>query len=240
MTMDNAIIDLESKLETAFPKALYYPSGNGSDLQIQAYATACFNRVLMHSDEIQVIFDLMVQLWQLPNYQKLMRIYYKRLPETRQWHRESAQALLHNHPKPAFPAVCIEEVTAVLKNFQPTQMVKYLATIIKLGFNRESDLENHILKIRPQTSPYLVEAIFSASIMYHLATTEIEYKQYRVVTEEEKRQIRQFTSLLESDPTTRPGKKAKHIVVQALKGSHFCLVHQDKISEYAEAWYKCR
>jgi hypothetical protein len=119
-------------------------------------------------------------------------------------------------------------------------MIKCLDTIIKLGFNRESDLENRILKVRPETSPYLVNAIFSASIMYHLATTEIEYQQDRALTSEELKQLGQFTCLLESDPTTRPGKKAKHIVVHALKNNHFSLCHNDKISEYAEQWYKCR
>jgi hypothetical protein len=240
MTTDNAIIDLETKPETVFPKALYYPSKDSSDIQLQASAMACFNSVLSHSEEIRVIFEMMVQLWQLPDYQKLMRVYHKRLPETRQWHREWAQTMMYNQPKPEFPAVCIEDIKVVLRDFQPTRMVKYLDTIIKLGFNRESDLENHILKIRPQTSPYLVEAVFSASIMYHLATTDIEYRKERAFTAEELRQLRQFTTLVENDHTTRKGKKAKHIIVQGLKDNHFSLCHQDKIAEYAEQWYKCR
>jgi hypothetical protein len=119
-------------------------------------------------------------------------------------------------------------------------MVKCLDTIIKLGFNRESDLENRILKIRPETSPYLVEAIFSASIMYHLATTSMEYQKDRALTDEELSQLRQYAALLESDPTTRPGKKAKHIIVQALKNSRFNLCHNEKIAGYAEQWYQCR
>jgi hypothetical protein len=238
--MNDTIIELEPKLESLFSRALYYPSKGCSDLQLQVYAMACFNRVLMYSDEIEVIFDLMVQLWQLPDYQKLMRVYLKRLPETRQWYREWANAITHNQPKPAFPSACIVDIKEVLRDFQSTQMVKCLDTIIKLGFNRKSDLENRILKIKPETSPYLVEAIFSSSIMYHLATTDMEYQQDRALTAEELRQLREFSSLLESDPTTRPGKKAKHVIVQTQKNSHFSLCHHDKIAEYAEQWYKCR
>jgi hypothetical protein len=105
MIVDNAIIDLEAKLEAAFLKALYQTSRASSAHQLQIYATACFNVVLQHSDEIQIIFDLMLQLWQLPDYQKLMWVYHKRLPETRQWYRQYAWAIMHNQPKPDFPAV---------------------------------------------------------------------------------------------------------------------------------------
>jgi hypothetical protein len=237
---NNAIIDSELRQETVFPRALYYPSKDSSDLQLQAYATACFNSVLLHSEEIPLIFDFMVQMWRLPDYQKLMRIYHKRLPETREWYRQCAQAIRKNCPRPNFPAVCIEDVKAVLKDFQPTQMIKCLDTIIKLGFNRESDLENHILKIRPETSPYLVEAIFSASIMYHLTTSGMDSKQDKVLTEEELKQLRRFSSLLESDPTNRAGMKTKHAIIRTLKGTGFTLCHNEKIGEYAEQWYKSR
>jgi hypothetical protein len=50
--------------------------------------------VLSHSEEVRLIIGMMVQMWQLPDYQKLMRVYQKRLPETRQWHRECAQAII--------------------------------------------------------------------------------------------------------------------------------------------------
>lgn len=238
--MNDVIIDLERKLEALYPEAIYYPSQDRSDVQLRSYAMACFNQVLLQSEEIRVIFELMVQFWQLPDYQRLMRVYQKRLPETRQWHRDYAQSIMHNQPKPDFPAACVEDIKAVLKDFTPTRMVECLDIIIKLGFNRESDLENHILKIRPETSPYLVDAIFSSSIMCHLATTEIEFKQDRALSGEELNQLREFSTLLASDPTTRPGKKAKHVIVQALKNNHFSLCHNDKISEYAEQWYKCR
>jgi hypothetical protein len=240
MIMSDTIIDLDTELETVFPIALYYPSQDRSDLQLQAYARACFNSVLRHSEEIPVIFDFMVQMWRLPDYQKLMRVYHKRLPETREWYRQYSQAIRQNCSRPIFPEVCIEDVKAVLRDFQPTQMVKCLDTIIKLGFNRERDLENRILKIMPETSPCLVEAIFSASIMYHLATSGMDSKQDTVLTEEELKQLRRFSSLLESDPTNRAGMKTKHAIIQTLKGTGFTLCHNEKIGEYAEQWYKSR
>jgi hypothetical protein len=238
--MSDTIIDLEPKLESLFPNALYYPSGDGSELQLQAYATACFNRVLMHSEEVQIIFDMMVQTWQLPGCQKLMQIYHKHLPKTREWYRNLAGSIIQNLPKPEYPAACLDDVKGALGEFESLKMAKCLKTIIILGFNRESDLENQILKVKPSTSPYLVEAVFSASIIYHLATSGVEYKRDRILTDEELGQLQRFSNQLESDPTTRTGMKAKHAIVQTLKGAGFTLCHNEKISVYAEQWYKCR
>jgi hypothetical protein len=238
--MSEAIIDIEPKLETLFPKALYYPSESHSELQLQSYAMACFNTVLIHSEEVQLIFDMMVQAWQLPGCQKLMQVYHKHLPETREWYRKLAGSIIHNLPKPEYPAACLEDIKGALGDFESLKMAKCLKTIIILGFNRESDLENQILKVKPVTSPCLVEAVFSASIMYHLAISGVEYKRDRILTDEELKQLQNFSSLLESDPTTRAGMKTKHSIVQTLKGAGFTLCHNEKISEYAEQWYKCR
>lgn len=237
---NSAIIDQEQKLESLFPRALHYPSMDCSDIQLQAYAMACFNSVLMHSEEVQLIFDLMIRTWQLPGCQKLMQTYHKRQPETREWYRELARSIIQKHPKPEYPAACIEDIKNAGADIQLNKIIRCLDAIVKLGFNRKSDLDNRILKIRPETSPYLVEAIFSSSIMYHLVISGIEYKRDTVLTDDELKQLRAFSKLLESDPTTRIEMKNKHVIVQTLKGSGFTLCHNEKISEYAEQWYKSR
>jgi len=221
----------------SIPDAIYWPFERLPDSKLEAYAGACLETALKSSAEAGDIYTKIVLSCELPGCQKFIEDLAQCKQNHRAWLRNRAEAVVRNEPPPDYPNEWVEVKHRDNADFY--ELNKYVADLIRVGFNRKVDLENQIPKVIPRKSPYVVRAIFSYSLSDYLKMRP-ELKGPRVISDTELTEFRWFLNILASNPTTKMSRQVRRQIVRTLRKNDFTLHHYQAIVDGAEKWYKCR
>ena len=217
----------------SMPDALYWPFERLPEFKLEAYAEACLETALKHSEEAQAIYAKIVQSWDLPGCQLVIADLAQCKQNHRAWQRNRAEAVVRNEPPPDKPNEWVEVKHRDNADF--CELQKHTAYLILVGFNRKVDLENQIPKVISMKSPYVFRKISEYSLSDYLIIRP-ELKGPRVFSDTELTEFRWFLSTLVNKATTRPSRQVR----QTLRQHGFNLHHYSKLLDDAEKWYKSR
>lgn len=239
-TMNEPVCD--NKVSTSLPKlpdGIYWPFKRLPGVKLAAYAMVCVETALECSDEAQAIYAEVIQSWELPGCQVLIREFAPYKQDTETWLRSLDKALEKNKPLADWPTAWTNVFMKAKDNADFHELLKRAAYLVLVGFNRKIDLDNKTLKILPENSPYLIWAIVFHSVSdYFLIKPEV--KGPRAWSDKSIAGFVQFYHTLTTSPTTRKGRKEKHATVQTLRREGYSLCHFSNFDKVAEQWYKCR
>lgn len=221
----------------SIPDAIYWPFERLPDSKLEAYAGACLETALKSSAEAGDIYTKIVLSCELPGCQKFIEDLAQCKQNHRAWLRNRAEAVVRNEPPPDYPNEWVEVKHRDNADFY--ELNKYVADLIRVGFNRKVDLENQIPKVIPRKSPYVVRAIFSYSLSDYLKMRP-ELKGPRVFSDTELTEFRWFCHILTNNHTTGMGRQVKRQIVRTLHKMDFALHNYQTILNGAEMWYMAR
>jgi hypothetical protein len=228
----------------SFPKqkAYYYLPGSF----VYAYAIACTNIVLQHSEKAARIYREIVSAWELPGCQSMIGGFEDCLPTTLTWKAKALEAKENGELVPELPR---EWFDTYFKNASSDfhgeshdndwkLLLNKIEALILVGFNRQSDIENKKWRVVPDTSYWLKSVIILRSLTEFCKLKLEDLNKYKSVSINN--EIYDLNIIMTEKPTDGPGRNIYRVLTGNFKKYGFALKHDTNILKDAEQWYKCR
>lgn len=224
-----------------------------------AYAVACVEVVSKSSEKARVVYDKIVEAWSAPGMRIVFDDIASMIPESGK--RKIREALLNPEtellPDPNQPFKQLEEMFAGLEvnedffkddeieelSWEERQEAEQLANLtwltmefIRVGFNRESDIEKGIYRVvLSEKNDWLTWAVLIRTL---LDSYKIRFEQIRDFYKIRgyKGRVVDFYKVLSEQPMSRLHRQ----MVASSKAVGLKLKNDRTIVEAARRWYQCR
>jgi hypothetical protein len=225
-----------------------------------AYATACVEVVINESGKAREIYSDLVKAWGKTNTKDIYEKITAEVPESEK--ERVKEAFLHPekelYPDPNKPFIEFEKIVksfdlseadleAIDKNLKFSKddlkeftkmfdMVILYLEFVKVGFNRETDVDKDKLKVSPLNQvPWLMMAVLIKSIFDYYGITIEKLSRFFNV-KKYKGKVIDFHKVLTEETMSRWHRK----LVASGKAVNMTLKNDRTIKEAAEIWYQCR
>ncbi len=231
---------MEVRLSANIPEqaANYRPFERSPEIKLETYANACLETALEYSEDARQIYILIIQSYELPCCQVLIRDLVRCKQDIRDWLRARAKVIVKDAPQPDLPDSCKDVIAKLEGNTDFHELYRLIDGLIMFGFNRKIDLDNHMPKVI--YSPYLTQAITFYSLLDYLQIRPDVGRGPRVIPDSELNEFSWFCRTLASDPTTREDRKVRRMIARTARKNGFKLHHNQTILDGAEMWYRAR
>jgi hypothetical protein len=211
-----------------------------------AYAVACLEIVLLHSDKANSIYNEIVRAWNLPGCQTVMDGFESCLPVTNDWKTKALKAREKGELFPDWPsewlATYFQHAPVYFEdeahNTDWEYLLNKLNEFILVGFNRQADQDNEAWKVIPDTSPLLKGVIIMRSQAEYAGVKLEDLSKYQPVKIDNK--VYDLNTVMADKPTVGPERKVYRALTDAYQALNFRLKHSKKLLKDADQWYKCR
>jgi|WetSurMetagenome_2_1015567.scaffolds.fasta_scaffold97818_2 hypothetical protein len=212
----------------------YWALGKDTDARLWPYAVACLEAALKLSDLAVAIYAKVVEAWELPGCQKLLRRAQERWPDTKVWREKVILAYTNRDNTPEIPGL-----RAIYSDFEHEQdynkLCEKVSWFVLIAFNRPEDIVNERPKIIPGPhNGQLLAAIATRSLIDHTGFEAARLHQW---------QHPEIERIMTVKP--KPGPRSERDLRKKLTGVltdelRFSLKADATFLELGERWYHAR
>jgi len=211
-----------------------------------AYAVACVEIVLLHSDKANTIYNEIREAWELPGCRDLIGGFKDCLPVTNDWQAKALKAREKGEPIPDCPDEWLDTYfkhapayfEGEAHNIDWEYLLNKIKELILVGFNRQIDQDNETWKVIPYTSPYLAGVIILRSQAEYCKVKLENLNKYRPTRIDS--QLYDLNTIMADKPTAGTERQIYRKLVKVYQDYGFTLKHDAKLLKDADQWYKCR
>lgn len=204
-----------------------------------AYAVACLDIVLLHSDKANAIYREIVKGWELSGCQAILQGFKQCLPETNAWKTKALKAREKDETFPDWPSIWLKTYLEYGTNNEDfCFLLDKVNEFILVGFNRQIDHDNEAWKVIPDTSPLLKGVIILRSQVEYAKVKLEDLNKYRPARIDGKPY--DLNAIMADKPTAGPERQIYRMLTTIYKKYRFTLKHDTKLLKDADQWYKCR
>lgn len=238
--MNQSLDNTEFNTDLPNMPGIYWPFKYRPGSRIAAYAMACVEAVLKYSEEAKDIYKNIIQCWELPGCQSVIRESTKYNQDTETWLSSLDKAVVGDEPLTDFPNEWADVFMKTEGNTDFQKLLEHASILTVVGFNRKVDLKIRKPKILPVQAPGLGLAIVTLSLMDYLAENP-EIKGPAALSDKSTIKYIQFSQRLAASPSARKERGTKHEIVQTLRRREgYSLCNFERLADDAEKWYKSR
>lgn len=211
-----------------------------------AYAIACVEIVLLHSEKASQIYHDIVRAWELPDCRSLIGGFKDCLPATNNWRAKALKAREKGEQFPDWPSEWFDTyfkhapmyIEGESHNTDWEYLLDMMDKLILVGFNRQIDQDNEAWKVTSDTSPWLKSVIILRSQFEYCKIKLEDLNKYRQVKSDGK--LYDLNTIMADKPTAGVNRKIYRTLTHTCRRLKFNLKHDAKLLKDADQWYKCR
>jgi len=207
-----------------------------------AYAVACLETVLKHSEKVGDIYlEIVYRCWNSPGCQAVIneaiKQHYKDW-ETRSYRAKVINAIDHKNPIPPWPETWASTAEEHKENADFIYLISRIHDFILRGFNRSEDLANEAPKVKTDSAPFLVAAITFRSMVDYCEIEPSYWNTYQTLRAG--KDTYNLQRIMSENPSIRLERRIKRNIIKTYKREGCTLCHDEKMLADAEHWYKSR